>query len=87
MFMLNDIFNAGLNLKYMNYRGPGVPSDYITKFIFTVIQRVTNSCDPCYLSEVSVLVNICFSTYMRASAAFKNVLCVTFCFEGFFTKF
>jgi len=79
MFMLNGaVFNAGLNLKNMNYRGPGVPSDYITKFIFAVLQRVTNSCDPFCLSEVSVLVNICFSTHMRVSTAFKNVLRVTF---------
>lgn len=39
MFMLNDVvFNLGLNLKTKNYGRPRVPSDYITKFIFAVIQ-------------------------------------------------
>lgn len=47
MFVLNDVaLNAGLNIKNINYRGPGVPSDYIAEFIFAIIQRVTNRCDP-----------------------------------------
>lgn len=80
--MLNDVvLNVGLNIKNMNSREPGVPSDYIAKFIFAIIQRVTTAVTHFDLSEVSVLVNIYFSTHIRASAAFKSVFYVTIYFE------